>query len=144
MSYATEPQLTDYAAERGIALTGEPSQLLVRALDYLESLDYKGSRTDSEQPLAWPRDGVFIDGVELADDSVPQGIVNAQIVAAVAIDGGLDPLRPAEREIKREKVDVIEVEYSSDSSADYSRALSAALRRFVSGGISGGGFRVNR
>ena len=61
--------------------------------------------------LAWPRQYVYVDNVLLDSATVPSGIVKAQHVIALSIANGYDPLATIERTVKREKVDVLEVEY---------------------------------
>ena len=121
-SYITESQLIDYAAKRGVTLVGDASVLLIKAMDYLDAQSFKGTKTDPAQPLQWPRVGVFID---------------AQSVIALSIDAGFNPLDTYGPAVKREKVDVIEVEYQDNAGAtDYSPAITSALRPLVSGGFN--------
>jgi len=122
-SYVTEAELTTYAGDRGITIVGGLSVLLIHAMDYLESRAYAGYKTDEEQALQFPRGG---------DTIVPQGIKNAQCIAAIEIDKGNDLQESQGQIIKREKVGVLETEY-----ADYSQSgqvftkLNDALRPFI-------------
>lgn len=135
MPYSTDAELTAYATARGVLLTGTPATLLLLANDYIESLSYKGTRTDSTQLTAWPRSSVMVDGIYIDYTTVPQGIKNAEMQAAIEIDAGYDPLANIDRAVKREKVDVIEVEYK-DNADDSIRLkkISALLRPYLSGG----------
>lgn len=136
-TYATETQLTDYAADRGITLTGSPSVLLLRAMDYAESLDYIGRKTSKTQPLQWPRTGARIDGYTVPDDLIPRALITAQIVTAIAIDQGRDPMAPIDPGIKEETVDVLTVVYQDGaSSAPISVDIQRAFAKLV--GASGG------
>ena len=132
MSYSTEVELTAYATARGITLNTDLEILLTKAHDFIESKSYKGSRYSSQQLTMWPRSGVYIDGVLIPADVVPKGIKNAEMQAAIEIDAGLDPLANVERATKREKVDVIEIEYM-DSSSDTTRLtkVMALLRPYI-------------
>ena len=131
-SYITESQLIDYAAKRGVTLVGDASVLLIKAMDYLDAQSFKGTKTDPAQPLQWPRVGVFIDAA-----TVPVQVNNAQSVIALSIDAGFNPLDTYGPAVKREKVDVIEVEYQDNAGAtDYSPAITSALRPLVSGGFN--------
>lgn len=87
-TYATEAELTAYATARAITLAGAPEVLLIKAMDYLDTLEdrWQGERTDPLQPLAWPRAGVFVRGVEVPDDAIPDAVVKAQIMLAVQAD----------------------------------------------------------
>lgn len=57
--------------------------LIVKATDYVVArfgTTFKGRRATETQTLPFPREGICIDGVEIADDAVP-----AQIQAAIAV-----------------------------------------------------------
>lgn len=138
-SYVDEAYITAYATARGITLTGDVAVLGVQAMDYLESQNFKGSKTDSAQPLQWPRAGVYIDGVLIESSIVPSEVEVAQAVIAVSIFQGYNPNATYGPAVKREKVDVIETEYQDGArSTDYSPAIDNALAPLLkSGGGSG-------
>jgi len=54
-SYAGEGDLKAFADLRDITLPEKIAPLLIRAMDYLEGLDWAGWRSEPKQPLAWPR-----------------------------------------------------------------------------------------
>lgn len=142
MAYATESELTTYASDRGITLSGTLSQLLTLAHDYIESKNYQGQRVSDTQSDKWPRTHVFVDGIVIDSETVPQGIKNAEMQAAVEIDQGNDPLGNVDRAVKSEKVDVIEVEYMDNASETVQlKKVNALLRPYLR---SGGGFSVVR
>lgn len=91
-SYATVDELNNYAEARGITLNGKPEHLLIRAMDYLESKEYSGSRMEASQPLSFPRVG--IDGVDI--NSIPRQIITAQLILAIEADKG--DLMPSQHE----------------------------------------------
>ena len=93
-TYATPAELTAYASARGITISGTPDVLLLLAMDYLDTLEdrWQGGRTDPLQALAWPRSDVYVRGVALDDDAVPDAIVTAQI--RLAIEADKMPLMP--------------------------------------------------
>lgn len=94
MSYATPTELTDYAAARGITLSGDPQQLLTRSQDYLDA-----------QKLVVP-------------DPVPADLVTASIVGAILINGGADLLAPVGQRVLEETVSgVVSVKYSDQGRA---------------------------
>jgi len=143
MTYGTEQGLTDYAAERGITLTGTPSTLLTLAHDYIEAQSYKGAAVSAD--ARWPRTGVYLDGFLLASDSVPAQIVNAEYEVALAIDAGASPLGSITSGVKKEKVGDLEIEYQDGSSQiTVSRAVSAKLAPYLSGAAGGSTFTVTR
>lgn len=90
-------------------------QALVRAVDYLDSLNWKGYRTNETQPLCWPRSGVKDrDGYSIDIDDIPQVVKDAQCEAAKRelTTGTLQPDIVAGGQPIRERVDVVEVEYA--------------------------------
>lgn len=107
IGYVDELDFEDYATARGIILIDPTSVLLTKALDWLELQPFKGSKTDPNQPLQFPRDGAT---------EVPANIVTAQMVAALLYDAGEDLLGVIGQKVLKEKVDVIEVQYSDNVS----------------------------
>lgn len=143
-SYVTEAELSTYAADRGVTLTGTPNILLIQAMDYLESLRYIGMKHSEDQPLQWPRDEVYVDGYYIERETIPKELKAGQLAAALAIDAGNNPLATSPRGVKREKVDVIEVEYMDNAAAEeINRTINAAVRKLL---LPGGGtsFQVVR
>lgn len=138
-SYVTEAELSEYALQRGITISGDTEILLIKAMDFLEIKKYKGSKTSISQTLEWPRTVTYTYDAFLTTDSdyidpnvVPTKIKTAQIVAALLIDAGNDLLANVERVTKREKVDVIEVEYDVQSIATTSYTqLNDLLRPYL-------------
>lgn len=114
-SYVDEADLTAFASARGITLTTDEEQLLIRAMDYIEYLYYKGTKVSEDQSLQWPRTGVYIDGYLFSDEAIPKEIKEAQMQCAIAIDQGNDPLQDLDRKVVREKVGNLEVQYSESS-----------------------------
>lgn len=141
-SYATEAELTAYIAERGITLSntnGTNSELLIKAMDYLEQQNFIGDKGSSTQALQWPRVNVIVDGWNVASDSIPTILKEIQIEFAAGIDEGNNPMNPVSRETLKEKVGDIEVEYSSSSrSQTYVKAAELKLNKLLknSGGLS--------
>lgn len=89
-SYTNAADLTAFATLRGTDLPENLAPLLIRAMDYLEGLDWIGSKADPRQPLAWPRINVVLDGHDFPPDEVPQQVVAAQCMLAIeAINGDL-------------------------------------------------------
>ena len=132
MSYATEAELTSYTAARGITISGVAVQLLTKAHDYVESLTYKGTRTSSAQVDSFPRYGIYVDNILVDSSAVPSDIINAEILTAIAIDGGNDPLANLERETVMEKLDVMEVEYAKSARESVKlTAVDAILSKYT-------------
>ena len=105
MTYATEQELIDYAAARGITLQQDPVVLLTLSQDYLDSQKLNVPAPDADpdpdpDPNADP-------------DPVPADLVRANIVGAILIDQGNDLLAPIGQRVLSESVDgAVSVSYS--------------------------------
>lgn len=79
------------------------------------AIRWHGTKSCSGNLLAWPRSGTKdCDGNAIDDDAIPQQVILAQLAAASAelrSPGILTPSITPGAQTKREKVDVIEVEY---------------------------------
>jgi hypothetical protein len=138
-TYASEAVFLQYWTERGVTVAGEPSELLLRAMDYLEQQNFKGYKYTQPQALQWPRSGVWIDGYAVAIDEIPLLLVEAQCEYGLSIDTGESPLATVGRATKKEKVDVIEVTYQDNASDSvYLAAAGNKLRKLVRAGGSSG------
>lgn len=141
-SYISEAELTTYATDRGITITGTNSALLYQAMDYVEQQLFIGDKLTKAQALQWPRYNAFIDGYAVPTNEVPQLLKDAVAEAALAVDAGNNPLSPIERAVKREKLDSLEIEYMDNAASDtINLAVSNKLAKLIK---SGGGFRVLR
>lgn len=141
-SYVSEADLSTYAEDRGVTIIGTPAVLLIKAMDYIESQMFIGTKETDTQPLQWPRNNVYIDGYYVSPENLPIELKNGQMAVALAINEGTDPLRNVDRAVKKEKVDVIEVEYMDNASSEtINRTISNALRKII---VGGGSMRVFR
>lgn len=74
---------------------------LLRAADYLNTLQWYGQPVDWQRTMAWPRIGVPQPGgsnvAALPDNIVPKAVAQAQAELAGLIYGGTNPLAPVER-----------------------------------------------
>lgn len=122
-SYATLAELAAYCTPRGLTLPATDElkeKALILACDKLETYRYKGTKTDSEQPLLWPRQNVYVDDGDeypLGSDVIPNRLKNAQcqLAAESAAGANLQPTGTG-REIVKEKADVLEVQYAPTGS----------------------------
>lgn len=134
MAYGTPTGLNSYATERGITISGTASELLALAHDYIESLDYIGEKTQEDQSEQWPRKNAYVDGVELDDSVVPQGIIDSEYQVAIAIDQGNSPFATVTPGIKAERVDVLSVEYQDGASnRSFDPMVRLKLRKYLAG-----------
>ena len=114
-SYVTVAEIRQYCETRGLTLPPENEgveTLAVTAFDYVEMFEpqYKGEKVSPNQRTAFPRSGVVIGKYTLPPDEIPWQLKDAQCQAtAEALNTDLLPNLSAS--VKKEKVDVIEVEY---------------------------------
>lgn len=143
-SYVTTLELTAYATARGITISDDEEQLLIRAMDYIESLAYQGVKSNSEQSLQWPRYDVVIDDYLVSSDTIPNELKKGQIEVALAIDNGQDPQADIARLKSSVKVGEIAVTYEASQATTLVRKISNSLYKLLANGLSGGSFTVLR
>lgn len=137
-TYAEETELAAYAEARGVILSEPESILLTRAMDWLELQPFSGKKTDSDQPLQFPRNG---------NGFVPINIKKAQLVCAMIYDAGGDPLNTGgvgSRVVSESVAGAISVEYSDIGGLDttYYPQLEALLRSDIGGGLGANQFKI--
>ena len=112
-----------------IALTeDEKNMSLIQATRWLETLDYRGDRCKSSQRLKWPRSGAECDGVTSDCLGIPYPIQEAEVVLAIEYStnsnsfpgGGIGNNAPTGTYVKRQKIDVLEIEYDEFSNPESS------------------------
>lgn len=146
-SYISVADLDTYVGDRGVTLTAATDaakgQLIIRSMDYLESLLYIGIKTTITQGLQFPRTNMIVDYFLLAADEIPQLLIDAQAEVIVAIDRDESPLKDLERKTIKEKVDTLEVQYSVGSSTNtVVRTINVKLYKLLVN--SGSNFRITR
>tara|TARA_R110002167_G_scaffold154560_2_gene348786 strand:- start:904 stop:1371 length:468 start_codon:yes stop_codon:yes gene_type:complete len=131
-SYISDANFASYASDRGISVTGTAATLLLNAALYVETLPFLGDKKTREQSMQWPRYDVMLDGFLTPSDVIPQILKDLQCEVALAIDAGNDPLAQVSRAVKKEKVDVIEVEYADNSAPfTYNRKIKALEKKLI-------------
>lgn len=143
-SYVTELELTTYATSRGITLSGTPEQLLIVAMDFIEQQNFIGTKSTRDQSLQWPRESVWVDGYYYEPDEIPVELKTSQMTAAISVDQGNDPSAIIEPAVKREKVDVLEVEYQDGAGGSIDVALMRSLSKIIVNSSGFGNFTVSR
>lgn len=122
-SYCSVLQASAYHTARGnaawAALASDTvrEQLLRKATDYIEqsySQSWQGERVDNIQALSWPRSYVYVNGYAVANDAIPQSLINATAELALRAAAG-DLQEDLTRGVVREKVGALEVEYDKSS-----------------------------
>lgn len=146
-SLASVSAADTYVADRGIAgwtalSTPIKQQSLVNATDYLEATyrsAYKGNRVSETQSLSWPRYNVIVDGFNFPANVVPTQVINACVEMAIRASLGETLLADQGQRVRREKIDVIEVEYQdySDPAQRYPLVNRMLMPYLISASESG-------
>ncbi|MFW0776355.1 MAG: DnaT-like ssDNA-binding protein [Rickettsiales bacterium] len=146
-SYITEAEYIAWADSRfGASRSTAPScddqaePYILRAMDYFEGQDFIGYKKQSDQPLQWPRDSVYIDGYYQSNTAIPVEVKRSIYELAYSEEQGDSELASVDRKVKREKVSSIEVEYADNSS---SKAVNVAVPNAMKKLLSYGG-SINR
>jgi len=148
-SYASVTDANTYHTARGndtwsTLSTAETEEALRRATDYIQSTYagmWNGYQTSTTQALDFPRKYMEMDDyatiVYFSESEIPTAVTNACIeLAFKAARGELTP--DLTQKVKREKVDVLEVEYA-DNASQLPRypMIDKMLSRFLKAGASG-------
>jgi hypothetical protein len=125
-SYVSDSDYTTYAAARGrtIGTSAANREIeLIKAMDYIESHRdrFKGDKKSQSQALQWPRYNVELDGYAVDSDSIPQELKNAQMEAAILLNGSELLKTGSYQNVQREKLGELEVSYFSGGSYDLPR-----------------------
>lgn len=127
-SYASVAELTAYADARGIVLKGNPEQLLLAAMDVLESKQYKSEPLNGAQSTLFPRMGV----------AIPRAIKQAQLMLAVAADSQNLLSATTDIQVKKERVEgAVDVEYfeSTTTESPLLTLVDSILKPYISIGL---------
>jgi hypothetical protein len=146
-SYVSAADLTTYGTDRGVTISAaNPEDLLIEAMDYLESLEYIGDRYTEDQELEWPRSGAVKKKHWTYDNTeIPQDLIDAQCEVALAIDASNSPLANVERSTIKEKVGDLEVEYKAGSSSSVIvKKINTKLKDLLASGNGGINFIVSK
>ena len=147
-SYVTVGQFTQYCSDRNITIVGtygSESELLILAMDYFEQQSFNGYKYSELQSLQFPRYDLFIDDYLIDTDVIPKLVKDAQITIAISIMAGNDPLSTVSRAVRREKVDVLEVEYMDNAAISaIIRSIGNAMRKLVTSSGMGSVIQISR
>jgi len=138
-TYATLSYVTTYCSNLGLSEWADAASdtvreaAILRAMAYIESKSYKGVKAEADDPLKWPREGVYDeDGYAIENDDIPTNLKKALARASyeeIKSSGILEPR--LESGIKREKIDVIETEYFQSSAL--SQTIFQAVDNYLQG-----------
>lgn len=118
-SYASAEDFALFAELFGRTIpsdTAAQEAVLRRAAIQMNTFNWKGSRAVAGQALAWPRKGVTRDDQFVSSTSIPREIEQGQMALAfeiLAMEAKQAEAETASGPVKREKVDVLEVEYAA-------------------------------
>ena len=120
-SYTSVADADTFMANRGYsdwasASTEDKEYALIKAADFIEttySQSFKGSRVSADQPLSFPRSDIVLYGFDLAEDAIPESLIEAQTRLALKSLSGEQFIEDEGRTVTRERVDVIETYYAT-------------------------------
>lgn len=139
-SYASIEELEAFAQARGITLPDNKKSLLIKAMDYLNGINWAGKKAKQNQPLPFPRKDIVLDGYLLPSNEIPTPLITAQCM--LAIEAISDDLLPSVREapVKSESIaGALTVAYAVDESGfkpQYTAVMSILGDLVVSSGFS--------
>jgi hypothetical protein len=139
-SYASIDDLEHFANARNISLPDNKESLLIKAMDYLNGLNWAGKKAKQSQTLPFPRKNIVLDGYLLPSNEIPTPLITAQCMLAIeAISGDLLP-SVREAPVKSETIaGALTVAYAVDESdfkPQYIAVMSILGDLVVSSGFS--------
>lgn len=149
-SFVTEAELTAYLSERGIVPTGSLSVALIKAMDYIRSVESRlqGSRSYTSQRLPFPRTGLYLRGDEFPRYSIPEEVKTAQMEAALQVVKGVDlmPTVVPGTAVKRKKIGPLEKEFFDPGSTGSQPQLTSveSILSILFGATSGAFLTLRR
>lgn len=134
-SYVTLAEFKAWADSRAISYSDTDATVeaqILRAMDYIERLQFIGNKANENQPLQWPRTEALIDGYYADATEIPTPVKIAVYEATVVQAAGYSELEVQSRKTLRERVGDIEVEYAENSeNRTVTPALQYALNKIV-------------
>ena len=133
-----------FADEWAAAPNDDLEFALIVATRYLDTLSYQGTRCTSTQRLKWPRKDAECDGQTSVCTAIPYTIKETEVILAYqyVLDSAHSPAlavrwdsAPAGTYVKRQKIDVLEIEYDQFNENQYNDncsdcSLPAILQEF--------------
>ena len=132
-SFVTIDEARVFAANRSVMLSLDDDVVaaqLIKSSDYLESFasENKGSMTNPDQLLQWPRTGVYLyDEVMFPLDDIPRELKSAQCAAVISVHEGVDlmPTVSASNYVTEETVGPLTTKYSDPLSIGVMPTMTA-------------------
>jgi len=143
-TYIDVAYLQQFADDRGVTLINDPQVLILKSMDYIETVLYVGAKWTRDQVLQWPRINVFIDGWYQNLATIPFYLLKGQAAVCLAIDEGNGPLIDIPRETISEEVGSIKVTYKAGSAPlPIVRTIDRWMFKIMAGG-NGTNFRIKK
>ena len=141
-SYVTVENVDTFCENYGLASwaslsTTDKETSIFRGMAYVETFDFKGEKENYDNPLEWPRYGIYDENrIDPSLDllfyqEIPKGLKNA--VCRASYEESIDPgvlQQTLTSNVKSEKVDVIAFEYFS---SEPSKAIYTSILGFLKG-----------
>ncbi|MFC0225678.1 DnaT-like ssDNA-binding protein [Serratia aquatilis] len=142
-SYASVKDLETFVTKRGISHPDNAEALLIKAMDFLSGITWKGRRAKAGQPLAWPRSGIYFDGFSYPNDVIPPQLITAQCMLAIEAQKG--DLQEASRSapIKSERVEGAVTTVFAIADGEAFKQTYPAVMALLNGLVVSGGFAIN-
>ncbi len=148
-SYVSVADVESYISERALTTitSADIDELIIRSMDYIEGLNFKGVKLTKDQSLIWPRAGVVKDSYLVDTDEIPQELKDAVSETVIAINDSKSPLADLER--SKQSVGVgggaVSVTYAVGGNQNtIVRTLNNKLSKLLRDGASGTSFTVSR
>lgn len=112
------------------------ARALVSATRLIDRQRWAGTKTDTDQALAWPRTGTGLTDVE--DDVIPLDIINASILIAADINNGVNVTGSSSTDdrVRSQSAGSVSISYfrDLDGGTRFPTAIQELLGRFMAGG----------
>lgn len=98
-TYVSRADYITFALSVGVTIanTDEADVQLTKAALFIgqHEANLKGERVQRDQPMAYPRTGVVIDGWDWSYTEIPRNVILCQMQTALDINAGFDPWNPS-------------------------------------------------
>lgn len=137
-SYVSVADVESYISERALtAITStDIDELIIRSMDYIEGLNFKGFKSTEDQSLQWPRADFVLDGFLKSLTFIPELLKDAVCETVIAVNDSKSPLVDLERRTSSVGVGsgAVNVSYEAGgSSATIVFTLENKLFKLISG-----------
>lgn len=140
-SYVSLDYVETYCEDRGLTTWMNSSdddskeQAILRAMDYIDSLPFKGVKEDYDNPLQWPRSDMYDEeGYALEDYEIPAKLMRAVAQAAYeefVSPGVLQPNQTKDDFAVLKKIDVLEYQYVEGKESTVFKKLKGFLSGYL-------------